>query len=160
MDAEHAPLAFVPWKPRSDRIDGRAAEYRLRGFRRSLPGRVVNEPLFLERLSGRRRLASMPLSDEQIKEQISYLETRIERQRAIIDGLEAEGYGGEVIRRSRTLLKQMIADLWVRPPAWRLPFKVQLKEGLFARIRRRPSPADQNDGISDGIESIHTPLSN
>jgi hypothetical protein len=53
----------------------------------------------------------MPLSDEQIKEQISYLETRIERQREIIDGLEAEGYGGEVIRRSRTLLKQMIADL-------------------------------------------------
>ena len=53
----------------------------------------------------------MPLSDEQIKEQISYLETRIERQRAIIDGLEAEGYGGEVIRRSRVLLKQMIADL-------------------------------------------------
>jgi hypothetical protein len=53
----------------------------------------------------------MPMSDEQIKEQISYLETRIERQRAIIDGLEAEGYGGEVIRRSRVLLKQMIADL-------------------------------------------------
>jgi hypothetical protein len=46
-----------------------------------------------------------------IKEQISYLETRIERQRAIIDGLEAEGYGGEVILRSRVLLKQMIADL-------------------------------------------------
>jgi hypothetical protein len=45
------------------------------------------------------------------KKQISYLETRIERQRAIIDGLEAEGYGGEVIRRSRVLLKQMIADL-------------------------------------------------
>jgi hypothetical protein len=37
-------------------------------------------------------------SDEQIKEQISYLETRIERQRAIIEGLEAEGYGGEVMR--------------------------------------------------------------
>ena len=53
----------------------------------------------------------MPMSDEQIKEHISYLETRIERQRAIIDGLEAEGYGGEVIRRSRVLLKQMIADL-------------------------------------------------
>ena len=34
------------------------------------------------------------MPDEQIKEQISYLETRIERQRAIIDGLEAEGYGG------------------------------------------------------------------
>ena len=51
------------------------------------------------------------MSDEQIKEQISYLETRIERQREIIDGLEAEGYGDEVIRRSRTLLKQMIADL-------------------------------------------------
>jgi hypothetical protein len=33
------------------------------------------------------------------------------RHRAIIDGLEAEAYGGEVIRRSRTLLKQMIADL-------------------------------------------------
>ena len=30
------------------------------------------------------------MSDEQIKEQICYLETRIERQRAIIDGLEAE----------------------------------------------------------------------
>jgi hypothetical protein len=53
----------------------------------------------------------MPMSDEQIKEQISYLETRIERQRAIIDGLEAEGCGGEVILRSRALLKQMIADL-------------------------------------------------
>jgi 50S ribosomal subunit-associated GTPase HflX len=53
----------------------------------------------------------MPMPDEQIKEQISYLETRIERQRAIIDGLEAEGYGAEVIRRSRVLLKQMIADL-------------------------------------------------
>ena len=53
----------------------------------------------------------MPMSDEQIKEQISYLETRIERQRAIIDGLEAEGYGGEVILTSRVLLKQMIADL-------------------------------------------------
>jgi hypothetical protein len=65
----------------------------------------------LERLSGRRRLASMPLSDEQIKEQISYLETRIERQREIIDGLEAEGYGSKASRRSRTLLKQMIADL-------------------------------------------------
>jgi hypothetical protein len=56
-------------------------------------------------------LVSMPMPDEQIKEQISYLETRIERQRAIIDGHEAEGYGGEVIRRSRVLLKQMIADL-------------------------------------------------
>jgi hypothetical protein len=53
----------------------------------------------------------MPMSDEQIKEQISYLETRIERQRAIIDGLEAEGYGGEVTLRSRVLLKQMIVDL-------------------------------------------------
>ena len=72
---------------------------------------VVNELFFLEQPSGRRRLTCMPMSDEQIKEQISYLETRIERQRAIIDGLEAEGYGGEVIRRSRVLLKQMIADL-------------------------------------------------
>ena len=53
----------------------------------------------------------MPLSDEQIKEQISYLEIRIERQRAIIDGLEAEGCGSKASRRSRTLLKQMIADL-------------------------------------------------
>ena len=51
------------------------------------------------------------MSDEQIKEQISYLETRIARQRAIINGLEVEGYGGEIIRRSRMLLKQMIADL-------------------------------------------------
>ena len=51
------------------------------------------------------------MSDEQIKEQIFYLETRIEHQRAIIDGLEAEGYVGEVIRRSRVLLEQMIADL-------------------------------------------------
>ena len=41
------------------------------------------------------------MSDEQIEEQIFYLETRIERQRAIIDGLEG----------SRSLLKQMIADL-------------------------------------------------
>lgn len=53
----------------------------------------------------------MPLSDEQIREQIVYLETRIERQRALIDGLEAEGCGGEASRGSRTLLKQMIADL-------------------------------------------------
>jgi hypothetical protein len=53
----------------------------------------------------------MPMSEEQIKEQMAYMEGRIERQRAIIDGLEAEGYGGEVVRRSRTLLKQMIADL-------------------------------------------------
>ena len=51
------------------------------------------------------------MSEELIKKQISYLETRIERQRAISDGLETEGYGGEVIRRSRVLLKQMITDL-------------------------------------------------
>jgi uncharacterized coiled-coil protein SlyX len=51
------------------------------------------------------------MSPEQMKEQISYLETRIERQRAIIEGLETEGYGGEVVRRSRVLLQQMIADL-------------------------------------------------
>ena len=105
------PGESPPWKPHSDRIDGKAAESGLKGLRESLSGRVVNEPFFLEQASGRRRLASMPMSDEQIKKQISYLETRIERQRAIIDGLEAEGYGGEVIRRSRVLLKQMIADL-------------------------------------------------
>jgi hypothetical protein len=29
----------------------------------------------------------------------------------------------------------------------------------FALIRRSPSLADQNDGISDGIEAIHTTLS-
>jgi hypothetical protein len=28
-----------------------------------------------------------------------------------------------------------------------------------AVIRRSPSPADQNDGISDGIEAIHISLS-
>jgi hypothetical protein len=32
------------------------------------------------------------------------------------------------------------------------------EEGPFASIRRRPSPADQNDGISDGIEAIHISL--
>jgi len=48
---------------------------------------------------------------EQVKEQISYLQSRIKRQREIIDGLEAEGYGGEIVRRSRFLLEGMIADL-------------------------------------------------
>ena len=67
------------------------------------------ELFFLEQPSGRRRLTCMPMSDEQIKEQISYLETRIERQRAIIDGLEAEGYGGEVIRRSRVEVEGALA---------------------------------------------------
>ena len=86
------------------------------------------EPFFLELPSGRRRLASMPMSDEQIKEQISYLETRIERQRAIIDGLEAEGYGGEVILRSRVLLKQMIADLD--------QFLVQLREARQINVKK------------------------
>jgi hypothetical protein len=86
------------------------------------------EPFFLEQPSGRRRLASMPMSDEQIKEQIFYLETRIERQRAIIDGLEADGYGGEVIRRSRSLLKQMIADLD--------QFLVQLREARQINVKK------------------------
>ena len=40
---------------------------------------------------------------------IFYLETRIERQRVIIDGLEAEGYGGEVIRRSRVEVEGALA---------------------------------------------------
>ena len=68
------------------------------------------------------------MSDEQIKEQIFYLETRIERQRAIIDGLETEGYGGEVIRRSRVLLKQMIADLD--------QFLVQLREARQINFKK------------------------
>jgi 50S ribosomal subunit-associated GTPase HflX len=70
----------------------------------------------------------MPMSDEQIKEQIFYLETRIERQRAIIEGLEADGYGGEVIRRSRSLLKQMIADLD--------QFLVQLREARQINVKK------------------------
>ena len=53
----------------------------------------------------------MAMSQEQVKEQISYLQSRIKRQREIIDGLEAEGYGGEIVRRSRFLLEGMIADL-------------------------------------------------
>ena len=33
------------------------------------------------------------------------------------------------------------------------------RNDLSAPIRRSPSSADQNDGISDGIEAIHTILS-
>jgi hypothetical protein len=57
------------------------------------------------------------MSPEKMKEQISYLQTRIERQRAIIEGLETEGYGGEVVRRSRVLLQQMIAGSTSALPA-------------------------------------------
>jgi hypothetical protein len=57
----------------------------LEGTSRKLVKCVVNKSFFMEKKTGRRRLSSMPMSDEQIKEQISYLETRIERQRAVID---------------------------------------------------------------------------
>jgi hypothetical protein len=53
----------------------------------------------------------MSMSQTQIAEQVAYLQNRIERQQEIIGGLETEGYGGGVIRSSRMLLKQMIADL-------------------------------------------------
>ena len=65
----------------------------------------------MELFDGRRCLGGMAMSQEQVKEQISYLQSRIKRQREIIDGLEAEGYGGEIVRRSRFLLEGMIADL-------------------------------------------------
>jgi hypothetical protein len=67
--------------------------------------------LIVELFDGRRCLGGMAMSQEQVKEQISYLQSRIKRQREIIDGLEAEGYGGEIVRRSRFLLEGMIADL-------------------------------------------------
>jgi hypothetical protein len=102
-----SPRESAPWKPRSDRLEGVPLE----GASQKLASRVVHELFFFGTARWSATLVSMPMPDEQIKEQISYLETRIERQRAIIDGLEAEGYGGEVIRRSRVLLKQMIADL-------------------------------------------------
>ena len=117
VDAQHAGAACFEKDERPARAPLEASLRLHRRQSRGVPASrklvrcVVNELLFLEQPSGRRRLACMPMSDEQIKEQLSYLETRIERQRAIIDGLEAEGYGGEVIRRSRVLLKQMIADL-------------------------------------------------
>lgn len=102
----HEPPRECPWKPRSDRLEGVPLEGASRKFARSR-----RTSCFFGTARWSATLVSMPMPDEQIKEQISYLETRIERQRAIIDGLEAEGYGGEVIRRSRVLLKQMIADL-------------------------------------------------
>ena len=48
------------------------------------------------------------MSQEQAKEQISYLRSRIKRQREIIGGLEAEGYGGEIVRRSRFLWRTLL----------------------------------------------------
>jgi hypothetical protein len=104
------------------------------------------EPFFLEQPSGRRRLASMPMSDEQIKEQIFYLETRIERQRAIVDGLEAEGYGGEVIRRSRVLLKQMIADLD--------QFLVQLREARQINVKKNEQKISSSASDASSQNSI------
>jgi hypothetical protein len=67
--------------------------------------------LIVELFAGRHCLGGMAMSQEQVKEQISYLRSRIKRQREIIDGLEAEGYGGEIVRRSRFLLEGIIADL-------------------------------------------------
>jgi hypothetical protein len=104
------------------------------------------ETFFLEQPSGRRRLASMPMSDEQIKEQIFYLETRIERQRAVIDGLEAEGYGGEVIRRSRVLLKQMIADLD--------QFLVQLREARQYNVQKHEQKISSSASDASSQNSI------
>ena len=98
---ESAPGSLAP-------IASRAC--RLKGLRGSLQGRVVHELFFWngqvvgdvgEHADVRRTNKKANLLPG----------NSIERQRAISDGLETEGYGGEVIRRSRVLLKQMITDL-------------------------------------------------
>jgi hypothetical protein len=85
------------------------------------------------------------MSPEQIKEQISYLETRIGRQRAIIEELETEGYGSELIRRSHALLKQMIVDLD--------QLLLQLRESHIAQRLTYKNRA-RNSGISTRSTSL------
>ena len=80
-----------------------------RDQRRRAPLRQIL--LIVELFDRRRCLGGMAMSQEQVKEQIFYLQIRIKRQGEIIDGLEAEGYCGEIVRMSRFLLEGMIADL-------------------------------------------------
>jgi hypothetical protein len=56
-------------------------------------------------------LGGMAMSQEQAKEQISYLQSRIKRQREIIDGLEAEGLPGSATRATWVLVLTEVTGL-------------------------------------------------